>query len=334
MGNCQIIFTDKRKVEIQDSPMPNMAENQVLIETEFTLISTGTELSVLSGQAPADSVWSRLFSFPYAAGYTNLGKIIACGGNVSPELLGKRVVGNGFHAQYVATDLCEIRTVPEHIHNDNALFFNLAEIGMHGVRKSGIRWGDSVAIFGAGIIGQLCAQFCLMCGSRKVFVIDISDFRISLLPKHARLTGINPSRQDIADTVRTHNHGRMVDIVYELTGNPELITSEFDILREEGTMVFVSSPLGPTWFDFHDLCNRTSVKIVGAHNFSHPKHETADNPWTNQRDCEFFFEMVQNKDIDMSNMISHRIPFAEAPAIYAALLENRGRFMGVVLEWK
>jgi len=331
--NIQVVFKDKRKVELVDSEIPKPKESQLVIKTNRTLISTGTELSVLSGEAPDNSVWARLFSFPYIAGYTNLGEVIECGEGVPQSLLGKKVVGDGNHAMYVATNINEIREVPDYIDDDCSIFFNLAEIAMHGVRKGCIRWGDSVAIYGAGIIGQLCAQFCLMCGASKVFVIDVSDYRLGLLPKHNRLITIQPDKQDIISIVKENNRDRLVDIVYEVTGNEHLIPSEFAVLRDEGTLVMVSSPLGPTLFDFHDLCNRTSVRIIGAHNFSHPKTATTDNPWTNKRDCEFFFDMIKNQDIDLSRMISHRVPYTEAQKIYDQLLEDRGRFMGVILNW-
>lgn len=332
--NKQVVFTERRKVELKDTAMPEPGRNQVLIKTLRTLISTGTELSVLSGDAPPDSVWARLFSYPYIAGYTNLGEVIGLGEGAPAGLLGKKVVGNGSHSNFVATDLEEIREVPSYITDDCSIFFNLAEIVMHGVRKGSIRWGDSVAIFGAGILGQLCAQFTLMCGASKVFVIDISEYRLGLLPKHKRLIPVPAGSRDAADIVKENNRDRLVDIVYELTGNQNLIPSEFKVLRDEGTLVMLSSPLGPTLFDFHDLCNRTSVKIIGSHNFSHPKVATAGNPWTNKRDCEFFFDMVRDGDVDMSRMISNRIPYTSAPEIYARLLEDRGKFMGVVMDWR
>lgn len=299
MSNWQIFFAGKEVVELRNEPMPSPGGGELLIESSLTLISTGTELSVLSGKAPADSVWNRMFSYPYAAGYTNLGTVLACGPGIDPAWKGRRVVSHGPHAQYVISTLADLRPVPDAIPDEQAIFFNLAEIGMHGVRKGGLRWGDAVAIYGAGIIGQLCAQFCLMAGA-----------------------------------VRRHNDDRLVDIVYELTGNPELIPAEFAVLRDEGALVMVSSPLGPTWFDFHDLCNRTSVRIIGAHNFSHPKVESPQTPWTNKRDCAFFFDMLETGDLDLSHMVSHRFSYEEAPQVYHRLLEDRGSHMGVLFRWR
>ena len=332
--NKQVVFTGKRKAELTDAAMPEPGPNQVLIKTIKTLISTGTELSVLSGDAPEDSVWARMFPYPYIAGYTNLGEVVGLGEGAPGELLGRKVAGNGAHAHFVATGIDDIREVPDYIGDDISIFFNLAEIAMHGVRKGSIKWGDTAAIFGAGILGQLCAQFTLMCGASKVFVIDVSDYRLELLPAHKRLMPINANDSDASEIIKKHNRGRLADIVYELTGNQYLIPSEFAALRDEGTLVMLSSPLGPTLFDFHDLCNRTSVKIVGAHNFSHPKVATADNPWTNKRDCEFFFDMVRDGDVDMSRMISDRIAYTRAPEMYQELLNNRGGHMGVVMDWR
>ena len=332
MKNKQIVFTKACQAELLDAPVPSPGDGEVLIRTGRTLISSGTELSVLSGKAPEDSVWKRLFAFPYVAGYTNVGVVVECGVNVPESLLGKKVCSSGYHANYAAVALSEIRDIPDDIPDDCSIFFNLAEIAMHGVRRGEIKWGDSAAIYGAGILGQFAAQFCLMCGARKVFVIDVSDYRLGLLPKRPRLIPVNAAAQTPLDVVLQNDDGRQVDIVYELTGNESLIPREFDLLREMGTMVIVSSPLGASWFDFHDLCNRLSFKIVGAHNFSHPKIESPYAPWTNKRDCAFFFDMFRHGDIDMSKMISNRISCDEAPGIYQELLRDRGRFMGVVID--
>lgn len=331
--NRQIVFPAPRAVELVDCDFPTPGDGEVLVETERTLISTGTELATLAGEAAPGSAWDRYFPFPHTPGYTNLGVVIACGAGVDQSLIGQRVVNHGPHARYVTTPTSGLRLAPPDLPADYAIFFNLAEITMNGVRRAGIRWGDSVAVFGAGILGQLTAQFCLVAGARRVFVADVSEYRLSLLPQHPRLVPVNSRDVDLESTVREHNSGRLVDIVYELTGNSSLIPSEFAVLREQGTMAIVSSPVGSTWFDFHDLCNRQSFKIVGIHNHSHPVSETPDNPWTNQRDCEYFFDMCRDGDLDMARMVSATVKPEDAPGVYGKLLEDRGRFMGVVIDW-
>jgi threonine dehydrogenase-like Zn-dependent dehydrogenase len=125
----------------------------------------------------------------------------------------------------------------------------------------------------------------------------------------------------------------MADVVFEVTGNAEAIPEEARLLRRLGRLVIVSSPRGPSLFDFHDLCNSPSLTIIGAHNSSHPAYETLNNPWTNHRHAELFFDLVADGRLDVGRLISHRVPYTEAPGVYEQLLEDRSRMMGVLFEW-
>ena len=95
----------------------------------------------------------------------------------------------------------------------------------------------------------------------------------------------------------------------------------------------LSSPRGPTSFDFHDLCNAPSFTIIGAHGKSTPAYETPENPWTKARHIELFFDLVASGDLDLKPLITERIAYSKAPSIYQKLLNNRSQSMGEILEW-
>jgi threonine dehydrogenase-like Zn-dependent dehydrogenase len=118
--------------------------------------------------------------------------------------------------------------------------------------------------------------------------------------------------------------------VGEVIGNAKLIPDEFKVLHDQGRFVMRSSPRDKTEFDFHDLCNRASHTIIGAHNFSHPKFATYENPWTMERHCEQFFDLVADGELDVKRMISHRVSYKDAPEIYCRLFKDRSQYMGIV----
>jgi threonine dehydrogenase-like Zn-dependent dehydrogenase len=165
-------------------------------------------------------------------------------------------------------------------------------------------------------------------------VTDTSDFRLDLLPDDQALIKVNPLKSDLQKLTKEHTRGRMVDIVFEATGNAKLIPDEFRILHEQGRFIVMGSPRDKTLFDFHDLCNRPSHTIIGAHNFSHPRVATYENPWTAARHCEQFFDLVADGELDIKRMISHRIDSKDAPEIYYELLEHRSKYMGIVIDWE
>ncbi len=332
-GNPTIVFTQPGQVVIEQRLVPESTQGQALIRTKKTLISTGTELTILSGDFPEDSAWSRYGRFPFVPGYDSVGEVIGVGEGVDDEWVGRRVASYGQHARYATVSADSLRPIDEEIPDEYAVFSTMAEITLNGVRRGGVRLGDAVVIYGAGLVGQLAARFCGLCGARPVMVVDLAELRLSRLPKDPFFIALNPKVNDVVAEVRKETGGRMADIVIEATGDQDLIPAEFGCLREQGRFVVLSSPRGKTTFDFHDLCNSPSYTIVGAHNRSHPHHPTSDNPWTGKRDAEFFFDLVRKRELDVGNLISHRVPYSQAPEIYGQLLKDRSGFMGVILMW-
>ena len=100
------------------------------------------------------------------------------------------------------------------------------------------------------------------------------------------------------------NKGRKADCVIELTSNAKLLQLEASLLREKGRLVIISSPKKPTLFDFEDYCANRSISIIGCHNFSHPVFANADYPWTNNRHCEQYMDMVRYGMLNVKPLVS------------------------------
>jgi threonine dehydrogenase-like Zn-dependent dehydrogenase len=123
------------------------------------------------------------------------------------------------------------------------------------------------------------------------------------------VVALDPSNTALADAVAGATRGRMADVVFEVTGDPNLIASEFSVLKpHEGRVVMLSSPRGMSSFDFHDLCNWPSHTIIGAHNSSHPVHENRADPWTQMRNSELFLDLIADRELDLPAWITcHRL---------------------------
>ena len=333
-GNPTVVFTKPKELVIEDRPKPTPEEGQVLIRTRRSLISTGTELTILSGEFPPASAWSNLGRFPFRAGYSNVGTVVDLGPGVDRDWMGRRVASYTAHSLYNVSHVDGVHQIRnQRVLDDDASFFTLGVTVMNGVRRAGVGWGESVVIYGAGILGQLAARFCRLCGARPVFVTDIAEDRLKLLPDDAAIVPVNSSREEVAERVREATDGRMADVVFEVTGNEKLIPSEFRCLRRQGRFIVLSSPRGATSFDFHDLCNSPSYTIIGAHILSHPKQGELDLPWTIRRNGELFFDLLADGEIQLRPLITGREPYTEAVRLYTMLLEDRSHSMGIVLQW-
>ena len=332
--NPTVVFTEPKHVTIENRPIPKPADGGMLVRTQKTLISTGTELTILNGEFPPNSNWAGYGKFPFVAGYNNIGVVIEVGKNVDQNWVGRKVASYAPHSAHTVLSPERVRVVHREIPDEEAVFFTIAEIVMNGVRRGQVTWGESVIVYGLGLLGQLVVRFCHLAGARPVIGIDISEKRLGMLPDAPGISGLSPQETDIAKVVGELTKNRMGDVVFEVTGNPDLIPEEFRVLKRQGRLVVLSSPRGVTRnFDFHDLCNSPSFTIIGAHNGSHPRFETPYNQWTQKRHAELFFNLVGDGEIDMKPLITHRIPYAEAPETYQMLLNDRTRAMGVVIDW-
>lgn len=331
--NDAIVFNDTRDVTVEPRERPKPAPSEVLVRTERTLISTGTELTVLAGEFDSGSNWAEVADYPFYPGYNNVGEVIEAGESVEAVEVGQRVATTGTHSAYTVAEANACRPVPAGVSTDEAVFFTISEIVMNGIRRSELTWGETVTVYGLGLLGQLAVRLCHVAGARQVFGVDLAPERAAYLPDHLRMTAIDPTIDTPRDVVRNATDDRLADIVFEVTGNPDAIPDELEVLRDQGTFVVLSSPKGETTFDFHDHCNAPSYHIIGAHNASHPNVPTPQNPWTQQRHADLFFDYLADGSLSVAPLISHREHYTEAPGLYEELLEDRSATMGVVLEW-
>jgi threonine dehydrogenase-like Zn-dependent dehydrogenase len=338
-SNPSIFFTAPGVVQIVDQQVPEPKPGEVLIRARKTLISTGTELTLLHARTRRGSAWDGITEFPQPVGYSHVGEVVGVGEGVASDWLGRRVDTHSFHAAYVTCAADQLRELPATVSDEDATFTTLAEVVMNGLRRARLRWGESIAVFGLGILGQLCVRIASVAGAGPIFGLELSDFRRGKLPRAPWIhcfDGANVqtgSPSPLRAAVEERNRGRRVDLVVELTASPELIPAEFELLRDQGRFLVLSSPSGASDFDFHDLCNRRSLTIIGAHGFSHPRVETPDHPWTGKRHGDLFLEWLAAGRVTVSEMISHRFPMNDAAHAYQLLSERRNQALGVIIEW-
>ncbi len=330
-----VVFTDVKKVEFTEIETGALKPGEILVKTKKTMISTGTELSILCREGiEKECVWTSYGAYPFYPGYNNVGVVIDVADEKDRHLLGKRVLSYVPHARYGILNSEEDLTVlPDEIDDEDALFTVFGQIVLQGIRRGRVVMGETAVVYGAGLLGQITVDFLRLSGCARVVVCDTAEKRLSLITKIPIVTTVNPLKESVKDVVYNVTKGRMADVVFELTGVGPLIPKEMECLHDLGRLVILSSPRGETTMDFHDFVNRTSTEIIGAHNMSHTPVATLNDPWDKARDNEFFMDTVINGFIDVKRLISHREPYTKAIELYKMLIEDRPNAMGVLMDW-
>ncbi len=337
--NYKVVFTAPRKVELQECDMPVIGDDEFLLETIVSQISIGTELTMLEGNVSEDSYWNNGgIVYPVDAGYSNIGRIIDVGKNVSKDLIGKRFLTGRPHTKYSKVGLDwyqETMLVPDDVESDDAVFGMLAQIAMGSVRASQIRPGDACVVYGAGLIGQMVARLAKCAGSTKVFVCDVSDNRLSKLPDDPCFIKINTTRESAEEVVKANTfNNEGADVVYETTSVPSLIEEELKCLTRRGKLIITSSPKGKSNIDFHFVSCK-GITIIGAHNMLvHQNRPVLGDPWTRRNDSLYFLELLDKKQITVSEMITHRCNYKDVIGMYEMLMEDRTKALSVNINWE
>lgn len=337
--NPAVVFPEPGRVELESADVPPLGHGEILIETSCSLISAGTEIAVLNADFPSESAWARLISFPARTGYSNVGRVVEVGDGVDEQLVGRWAATFSRHALYVkadtaATGFGAIRWLPDGVSREEASFFTLAEVAMNGIRRSRLAWGETAVVYGLGVIGQLTARMCSFAGAVPVICVDRMASRLEALPDGPSIIPVDGSSGDVHDAVAEITNGQMADVVFEVTGSPDLIPVELDLACEQGRLVLIGASTGAgTFVNFHDVCMRFSRTIIGAHYFSYPQHADPSLPWTPLRHAQLFFDLILGGVVEVASLVTHRFPSSEAPEAYEILRERAPGVLGVLLEW-
>jgi 2-desacetyl-2-hydroxyethyl bacteriochlorophyllide A dehydrogenase len=332
MPNPTVVFPEPETVELQDRDRPTPGPDEVLIETDTTVISTGTELTVLSGGYPDQSVWDTYGEYPFVAGYANVGTVVEAGEEAHIET-GTRVTSWTPHAAYVTARADDCTPVPGDVSDAEAALFVIAQIVMNGIRRGRVTWGETAVVYGAGLLGQFAVRLCRLAGAETVVGVDLAADRLDFLPDDPGVLAANPDDEIPAKAVQTVSNGRFADVCFEVTGNPDAIPDEFEVLRDQGRLVLLSSPHGETTLDFHDYVNAPSTEIIGAHQLSHPSTATAADPWTKRRHADLYFSYLRQNRLAVEALFTHAVEPADAPGLYRDLLDDRTQAMAARIEW-
>lgn len=334
MLSRRIVFTQPNEAKVQEAEVAKPTGKQLLVKTLVTLVSSGTELTILSGEFPQGSAWARYGRYPFTAGYSNVGTVLEVGGKVQSLKPGDRVATSAPHSEYVLVNEDDAAKVGIGVEDDEAVFHTLASGVMNSVRLAGVTLGESVAVVGVGLLGQLVIIFSRLCGGLPVVAIDLSSRRLALAKQSGATALLQPGVENVEQQLGLLTSGRMADTVFEVTGNPQVIPWALTLAKRQGRYVQLSSPRGRSEVDFHDEVNATSRTIIGTHFSSAPAYETPYNIWTRRRNTELFLRLLAGGYTSVEHLVSHRYTLEQAPEAYRMLLNDRTEAMGVLFDFR
>jgi predicted dehydrogenase/threonine dehydrogenase-like Zn-dependent dehydrogenase len=358
----------KGKILLEEIPLPNCGANEVLIKTEKSLISPGTERMLLEfgkasylqkakqqpdkikmvldkiktdGLMPTlETVFAKLGE-PMPLGYCNAGVVIDVGNNVTEFKIGDRVVSNGAHSEVVSIGKNLVAKIPDNVSFEQAAFTVIASIGLQGIRLFNPTLGEKVVVIGLGLIGQITMEFLKANGCEAIGV-DIDQGKVELARKNGFIA-LNPANgEDPISFVANRTDEIGVDgvIITAATKSNEPLEQAAEITRRKGRIVAVGA-IGmniprPPFYEKEISFHISSSYGAGRYDDKY-EIEGIDYPigyvrWTENRNFQAILQLLSSGSLNFEYLITHKYQFDEAPKAYNEILNNRDT-LGVILEY-
>ena len=330
MKGQRVVWPSRAKVEIEEFEFPVLGDNEILVATECSLISPGTERAFLLGLPNAQG---RYPSYP---GYSNIGVVIDNGRDVDGYKIGDRVVSSKGHtSHFVATPDNLLKVTEATLSSEEGVFFNLCTIAMQGVRKAKIELGEPVLVLGGGLIGLFAMQIAKLSGGLPVITADLSDNRLQLATQVGADYTLNPEAEDLNDQLDSITGGKGLAVVIEATGHPPVVNTALQLADWHGRVVLLASTRGETErVNFYRDVHGKGLTVLGAHNSVRPRHESSPNFWTLRDDWELSLQLIAHHRVVIAPLITHRLAGTQAAEAYQLLMEWDQNLLGVVLNWE
>lgn len=327
MLQCEaVVFTAIGEVDVRPVTLPDPGPRDLVIRTEVSGISAGTERWCLLGKyrGIADQ-------FPFVPGYQRAGIVEWVGPEVTgwkvgqaafgalasfvdPELVGKPY---GAHTGYsvVSSDDDRLLPIPNGLDLGDVSLSALAAVSMNGITMAAIQAGETVVVLGLGLIGQMAAQ---LARARGAYVIGVDP--VAARRALAEGVSVDEALDAIPDLVLEQTRivaPEGVDVAIDTSGRSDVVSLLVELIRPYGRICFQG------WYP---------DALVIDHHPTHIKRPTILFPcdWVQHGQI---LQMMSAGDLRIGPLITDRVPYKAAREVYARLASGDPAMLGAVIEW-
>lgn len=311
------------RVVVADVPQPQPGPRDILVRAVRSLVSPGSELNrVRRLPGDADSKWPN-----HDLGYATAGVVEAVGAEVEGFAVGDRVACMQHHQEYVITPVGgdPVRQpvhIPDDVSWDVAPFILWGCSCYNWTMRADIRLAETVAVVGLGLVGLLMTMWARLRGPGQIIAVDLDQSRLDLAAKAGADRLVNASQGDPVEAVRELTGGTMAQCVLHCAAGPHVEAFETSqrLTAHSGRLVLIGIHSAPLTILRHEFLAKD---LLGA--------------GTGYRmDPRLFDEgakLLQSGRLPVLDIVTHNVPYTEAPAIYDMLNFRSAEAGAVLLRW-
>jgi threonine dehydrogenase-like Zn-dependent dehydrogenase len=326
-----------------------LQSHEVRVQTLYSGISAGTELSYFRGSNPFQAKrWDaerRLFiptgetepSIPYPVrnwGYEECGVITECGNEVSDLAPGTRVFGTWGHRSgtILAADYVRERILPPEIEPVTGIFSHIGPIALNGILDGAIRLGETVAVFGLGVVGNVVGQLAKLSGA-TVIGVDLLQTRLDKAREVGFDTVLNGSDGSAAERIKELTGGRGADVCFEASGAIPALHEAIRACAYSSRVVvlgFYQGGAGGLYLgeEFHHNRIELICSQIGGVN------PALQGRWNRIRLVQTFTRLLAEKRVQMRPLITHIGSAWDAQTLFNRVANEPANVLQAVLDFQ
>ena len=334
----EVVVTGQNQVELQtaDIDASVLSSNELRIDTEYTFISSGTELANYTGREPKVFQKGEWCEYPWRSGYANVGIVREVGADVTRAAPGDRIFTYGRHASAIRYSQDRlVAPIKETVDPAVVAASRMAGVAMTAIIVGEIGTNPWVVVFGLGLVGNLASQMFQIHGCRVIGVDPVAERR-----ELAQRCGIGHTVGGDADEAQAQveeiTGGELGNITVDAVGHSGVVMQALRATASHGQLIILGSPRVEVQGNLTDLLSETHLRwitIRGALEWCVPMYPDIGNRTSQWSKQQTIFDWMARGELHVEPLISHRLKPEQIKQAYDGLLNEPNVYTGVVLDW-
>lgn len=334
-------------LRLQQIPVPNVSEGEVRVRIGFCGVC-GSDIPRIFAKGT--------YSFPTVCGHEFAGVVDACGSGVEGFAPGDAVVvfpllwcgkcaaceqgkyvqchdygylgsrSDGAFAEFIVAPKENLIPVPHGVTLEEAAMTEPAAVALHALRRvQSSLVGKTVAIFGAGPIGLMAAQWARIMGASDVFLFDIVEEKLELAERLGFEQAFNSAIEDAVTLVKAQTDGKGAHVCIESAGVPQTYLNALGSVGRGGSVVLLGNPVADVTLPATLISQlmRREVSLLGTWNSDYSIAGNDD-------DWRCVLQAIVSGRLVLSPLITHRVPLTDSTETLH-MMKDKSEFYAKVL---
>jgi 2-desacetyl-2-hydroxyethyl bacteriochlorophyllide A dehydrogenase len=331
-----VYFSNPGQITIREEMIKPPGPHQVLVKTQFSAISPGTEMLLYRGEFPPELAvdasipdLSGGFKYPLKYGYAAVGKVMQIGPDVDSTWMGTNIFSFHPHESHFISSVGDLHPLPVGVSTEDALFLPNIETAVNFLLDSRPIIGERVVVLGQGIVGLLTTALLAWFPLSLLLTLDRY-----LLRRQTSLTlGAHHSLDSDSTDIQQQLESLLpngADLVIELSGNPDVLNHAIQLAGHSGRVI-VGSWYGTklAGLKLGGRFHRERIRLISSQ-VSSLAPELCGR-WDKHRRLQVAWKSLTA--LRPSRLVTHRIPLEEAAKAYQLIDQEPENAIQVILDY-